>query len=121
MERTWTTKGQGCKHTNTPDKMVRLGRIFNDLEWDDVSGGTTFGIPNADGINVAIHSLRIPNVSHVASSNEMAPYGLFAIRGHFHNGWADIYVCDEGHRLVVLATDFHQNDTILDIPDHHLN
>jgi len=119
MKRNWTTKGS--KYNDTSDKKVRLGLMFDSLEWHHASVGMTMNMMSAEGIKEAINTLRIPNVSHVATSNEMAPYGFFAIRGHFSNGWADIYFCDEGSKLVVLASDFHQNDTILDIPDHHLN
>ena len=128
MKRTWTSAS--CKHTATPDKKVLLARMFDSLEWHEVSDGGVMGMKKANGVtvsaamNVAIHELKIPRVSHVTTSNEMAPYGLLAIRGHFTNGWADIYLCDEGHQLVVLATDFHPKDyeaLVEGIGNHNLN
>jgi len=103
MERNWTTKG--TEHNGTPDQKEKLGRMFDNLEWHDKP--VTMGMMQAEGIKVAIESLKIPKVSHVATSNEMAPYGLLAVRGHFSNGWANVYFCDEGSKLVVLASDFH--------------
>ena len=106
-ERTWTNVG--IDYNSTPELKVKLAGMFDRLEWLDVSEGITMGMMPGEGIKAAIEELKIPKVSHVATSNEMAPYGLYGIRGHFSNGRADVYLCDEGSSLVVLASDFYPN------------
>lgn len=58
------------------------------------------------GIKTAVRELRIPQVTHYAISNELAPYGLYAVEGHYINGTARAYICDEGSHLVPLCSDF---------------
>ncbi len=109
MERTWTTKGYG--YNETPEQKEQLAAMFDCLVWLEVSDELTMDMGYAEPINTAINELCIPTVSHVAISNEMAPYGLFGIRGHFSNGWANIYICLEVNNMVVLATDFYPVDS----------
>jgi len=109
MERSWTDKG--VEHNGTPEQKEQLAGMFDRLEWLDTSQGLTMAMMPGEGIKAAIEELRIPKVSHVADSHEMAPYGLYGIRGHFSNGRADVYLCDEGSSLVVLASDFYPNAT----------
>ena len=53
-----------------------------------------------------IKELRIPKVSHVAYSHEMAPYGLMGVKAHYKNGDANVFMVDEGSNIVIIATDF---------------
>ena len=44
-----------------------------------------------------ISQFRIPNVSHVADSPAMSPYGLVGVRGHYKNmPTVDIWAIDDG-------------------------
>lgn len=105
MERTWTSVGSD--HNGDDSKRARLAAIFDRLEWQELKPDTVEAMMPALGIRAAIEELRIPKVSHYAISNELAPYGLYAIRGHYKNGRADIFLCDEGSSMVVLASDFY--------------
>lgn len=40
----------------------------------------------------------------------MSPYGFFAIRGHFTNGMAQVYILDQGDILIPLAVDFLEKE-----------
>jgi hypothetical protein len=108
MERNWTSVG--AEHNGTDSQRVRLAAMFDRLEWKPIVAGEQVAMMPALGIRAAIDELRIPKASHYAISNEMAPYGLYGIWGHYKNGCAEVYVCDEGTRLVVLASDFHPNN-----------
>jgi hypothetical protein len=103
MVRTWTNVG--ILHSETPELRARLEGMFDRLPWKRYTPGAEEAMMPALGIRAAINELRIPRVSHYAISNELAPYGLYAIRGHFLNGRVDVYLVDEGSSLVVLASD----------------
>ncbi len=105
MQRTWTSVGS--EHNADDSKRARLAAMFDRLEWQELKPDTVEAMMPALGIRAAIKELRIPKVSHYAISRELAPYGLYGIRGHFTNGQAEVYLCDEGSRMVVLASDFH--------------
>lgn len=101
MKRTWTSVG--AKYNATDRQKTRLAGVFDRLQWQAIPCDMA-AMPGM-AIKTAIQELRIPKASHVASSHELAPYGLVAIRGHFTNGTAQVYVLDEGCSLVVLASD----------------
>lgn len=105
MERNWTTTG--AAYNGTDEQRERLGRIFDSLQWQEIP--CTLPMMQGEAIKAAIRELRLPKASHVADSHELAPYGLVAIRCHYKNGDAQVYILDEGVRLVVLASDFWPN------------
>lgn len=100
MKRTWTSVGK--KHTE--GREAEIGEMFNQLKWQKIP--CTMAAMPREGIKVAIKELRLPKVSHVASSHELAPYGLMGIKAHYKNGDAIIYIVDEGCSIVVIASDF---------------
>jgi len=104
MQRTWTSVGHD--HNGTEDQRARLAGMFSRLSWQEFVVGMEMPMMQGLGIQAAIKELRLPKVSHIADSNEMAPYGLYGIRCHYRNGMAQVYICDEGSQLVVLASDF---------------
>jgi hypothetical protein len=85
--------------------------MFDRLEWQELfPAGVTMAMMPGEAIKAAIAELRLPKVSHVATSNEMAPYGLIGIRAHYKNGTANVYLVDEGCQIVVLCSDFYPKD-----------
>jgi len=106
MQRKWTTIGKD--HNGTPEARRLLAGMFDRLDWKALPQNDVPMMPG-EGIKIAIQELRIPNVNAVAWSNELGPYGLYGIRGRYKNGRADVFICDEGSVLVVLATDFYPN------------
>lgn len=101
----------GAEHSDGEHNRARLGAAFAGLVWQEIPVGGSLEMPmmQGEGIKAAIRELRLPKVSHVADSNELAPYGLYGIRAHYKNGRADVYVIDEGSCLVVVAVDFYEN------------
>lgn len=108
MERTWTTRG--CEYNGTNEQKTALAGMFDRLQWQEIGQGITVPMMPGEAIKEAIVQLRLPKVSHIALSNEMAPYGLVGIRAHYKNGRADVYLCDEGTNCVVLCSDFYPNE-----------
>ena len=101
MKRTWTNVGK----EHTEGKEVELNEIFNRMEWHELP--YTMGAMPGMGIKEAIKQFKIPKVSHVATSNELAPYGLLGIKAQYKNGNAIIYLVDEGIGVVPIASDFY--------------
>lgn len=103
MQRNWTQVGH--EHNGTQEQRDRLSDAFDALDWQPIP--CTMSGMGGLGIQACINELRLRNVSHVAESHELAPYGLYGIRCGFANGSARVYVCDEGSQMVVLASDFY--------------
>lgn len=103
MERTWTQVGK----EHTEGKEAELSKMFDRLKWQEIPCEMAFA--PGEGIKQAIKQLRIPKVSHVADSHELAPYGLMGIKAHYKNGDAVVYLVDEGISVVVIASDFYPN------------
>lgn len=102
MQRSWTN----------------IGKEYTDGKQDEIAGmiGDTFswqtppcdmGMMPGEGIKAAIKELRIPKVSRVGASHEMAPYGLLGIEGNFENGKAQIFLVDDGLSVTPIVTDFY--------------
>jgi len=105
MKRNWTQTGRD--HNGTDEQKALLGGMFDRLEWQELYPGMELPMMPGEAIKATIVELRLPKVSHVALSNEMAPYGLIAARAHYKNGTANVYLVDEGSQLVVLCSDFY--------------
>lgn len=103
IKRTWTDVGKGY----TTGKHAKIGAMFDRMEWQKLP--CTMGMMPGEGIKEAIKQLRIPKVSHVASSHELAPYGLLGITGHYKNGCAKVYLIDTGTEVIPIASDFEEN------------
>jgi hypothetical protein len=105
MTRTWTTTGAdyvGDRET--------FARLFAGLEWEPVEGAK----PAMPGLSIkeAIRELRIPKVTRIAISNELAPYGLYGIEGNYKNGRALVYLVDRGTEIIPVASDFFPRDDV---------
>ncbi len=83
------------------------------MEWQELLPPPGLSLPMMPGeaIKATIRQLRLPEVSHVAISNQMAPYGLYGIRCRYTDGPAEIFLLDIGtetlvlcHRLLVAPT-----------------
>ena len=85
----------------------KLIPIFLAMDWQKVTPGFEMAMMPGLGIQAAIKELRIPKVSHVATSPELAPYGLYGIRGRFTGGGrdetVDLFIVDEGCSMHPLA------------------
>lgn len=109
MERNWTEVG--AEYNSTPEQRVKLSRIFEALDWKDIPpAGMDMAMMPAMALDAAIKELNLPKVSAVATSNELAPFGLVAARAKYKNGIVEVYLLDEGSKIVVLASDFYPND-----------
>jgi hypothetical protein len=104
--RDWTNIGREHGHSGTPDLDAKISRAIERLEWLDLATNRQAAMMPAMGISEAIAQLRIPKVSHYAISNELAPYGFYAIRGHYSNGMAQVYIIDAGDSLMPVCMDF---------------
>lgn len=100
MKRTWTQVGR----EHTEGKRGEIAGMIDRLNWQAIPCEMA-AMPGM-AIKAVIKELRIPKASHVASSHEMAPYGLLGIKAHYKNGDANIYLVDEGCQTVVIASDF---------------
>jgi len=105
MERTWTNVGS--EYNSTEGQKTSLSGMFNRLSWETIEQGKEVAFCPGEAIKQAIRQLSIPKASHFAISNELAPYGLVAVRGHYKNGMAEVFIIDEGSSLTVLASDFY--------------
>lgn len=103
MTRTWTEVGKN----HTDNKQGKIGAMLDRLEWHSLP--YTMGAMPGMGIKEAIKQLKLPKVSHVSCSHELAPYGLLGVKAHYKNGDVKVYLVDEGIGLVVIATDFEAN------------
>ena len=57
-------------------------------------------------IRHAIKEFRIPNVSHIADSAKLEPFGFYGIRGHYENGCGEIFLLDRGTEVVPIVSIF---------------
>jgi hypothetical protein len=80
-----------------------LTAIFAAVDWQEFTPGVEVAMMPGLGIQETIKQLRIPKVSHFAISNELAPFGLYGIRGHFENADVDFFVADAGSVMHALA------------------
>jgi len=101
LERTWTNIGK----EHSEQRHDELGAMFDRMDWQELP--CSIGMMPGLAIKEAIKQLRIPKVSHVAHSHELAPYGLEGIIGHYKNGEVRVYLIDTGTEITPLASDFY--------------
>ncbi len=100
MMRTWTEIGK--EYTKDNEKAIE--GMIDRLKWQELPCETSFMA--GEGIKEAIKQFKIPNVSHIAESSEMAPYGLYGIKAHYQDGDGVVYLVDDGLGLTPIASDF---------------
>jgi hypothetical protein len=108
MRRDWTEIGkreliEKREGEREPINQTEVEAAILNIEWQAVPCNLAMG-PGL-GIKEAIKQLRIPNVSHVADSHALAPYGLLGIFGHYANRDVRVYVLDAGDHLTPLCMD----------------
>jgi hypothetical protein len=110
--RTWTKVGTEVVGAPLDEGCIidrsAVVRAIGSLEWQEIPKGGKLEAPAMPGLGIsaAIKQLRIPKVSHVAWSSELAPYGFYGIRGHYKNGDAEIFIVDMGTHLTPVCTEF---------------
>lgn len=115
MTRTWTKVGRpaygyvGTDRGERPSITRQAGRrrieaAIERLDWGEIPAQLPMG-PGM-GIMAAVKELRLPRVSAIAISNELAPYSLYGIEANYRDGRARIYILDRGSDLLPLASDF---------------
>ena len=89
----------------------RIINICESAEWTHIpKEGITIAMMPALGIEGVIKEFKIPKVSHIAILRDLAPFGLYGIRGHYKNGDADIFVVDEGDHISPLCSFFTERE-----------
>jgi len=101
-ERNWTKIGKDY----TEGKEDRVGAIFDRMEW---SMPESMAMMPGLGIKECIKQLRLPKVTNVAVSHEMAPFGLIGVECNYKNGRARVFALDQGCEIVILCSDFYPN------------
>ena len=81
----------------------KLRRIIAAVDWQVLKVGMTMAMMPGDAINTLIREFKIPKVSHVCDSHELAPFGLVGVRGHYKNADVDIFAVDEGTHISPLC------------------
>lgn len=106
MDLSWTTVGEAAiglpLEDRTPITREVILTAIAGLEWRDAAGS----LPAVPGLAIkgCIEELRIPKVSRVAISHDLAPFGLYGIEGHYTNGTAHVFVVDLGSHLLPVAS-----------------
>lgn len=106
MLRTWTNVG--AEHTEGEPARKKIANVIKGIEWRTVPCDMA-AMPGL-AIKELIKLLRLPKVSHVADSHELAPYGFVAIRCHYKNGMAELFAIDTGTEITPLCSDFYAVD-----------
>jgi hypothetical protein len=104
VKRNWTQVGVNYSHGKRP----MISKAIDHMKWQVVLCDMAFA--PGEGIKVAIQQFKIPKVSQVAFSQELAPYGLLGIQGHYKNGVARIYILDAGERLIPICSDIYRKE-----------
>ena len=102
-QRTWTNVG--AEHTEGEAARKVIEKAIEGLEWQAVPCDMA-AIPGL-AINGLIAELRLPKVSHVADSHELAPYGFVAVRCHYKDGTCELFAIDTGTETTPLCSDFY--------------
>jgi len=94
------------EHNGTDRQKAMIQKAAAKMDWLEMpKGGETLSLPMmpGEGIKAAIKEYRIPKVSHVAISNQLAPYGFYGIRGHYIGAVVDIFLIDTGTSIAALC------------------
>lgn len=91
----------GKEFSGSQNQKDRILEIIGRVQWQPVQLDTVkMGIMQGYAIEEAVKHFKIPKVSHVADSHELAPFGLICIRGHYVNDSVDLFFVDKGDILV---------------------
>jgi hypothetical protein len=78
------------------------------MEWRTLP--CEMGMGPGMAIKEAIKAFKIPKVSRVATSSEIAPYGLLGVEGNYKNGRCQIFLVDDGLSVTPIRTDFYSKE-----------
>jgi len=95
----WTEIGKARGQSETKKQRAQIRGAMEAIEWQEIptdGASLEMGFMPGEGIKAAIRQLRLPDVSHVATSSELAPYGLLGIRTHYNNADVDVFIVDRG-------------------------
>lgn len=104
MKIDWTKIGG--EYNGTKELKTKLLAAHSRLTWLDLKDKPTMGMMQGMGIKSAIKNFHIP-ATHVSETSELAPYGLYGIRGKYENGTVDILIIDEGIAIVPVCMIHH--------------
>jgi len=79
----------------------RLKVIMGRVEWHKLP--YTMAMMPGEAIKGLVKEFKIPKVSHVCDSHELAPYGLVGIRAHYKNADVEFFAVDEGSHISPLC------------------
>lgn len=86
----------------------RIIEILSKMEWQELEEGMSLPMSPGLGIEFLIKEFKIPRVSHIAISNEMTPFGLYGIYGHYRNADVKLYFVDEGSHISSLCQEVEE-------------
>jgi len=84
----------------------KVAAALDAMDWQPVPCEVAF-MPG-EAIKAMVRECRIPRVSHVAISHDLAPCGLVAVFGHYKNADVKVYAVDKGTSTVILAMDVYE-------------
>lgn len=104
MRRDWTNVGlEVCPL----DHRETFGRYIDAMRWIDLgpSGHDGPMMPLGE-ISECIQDLRIPKVDRISyDSRDLAPYGLYGVRGTYKNARVTVYIVSRGHDCIPVCMD----------------
>jgi len=95
----WTEIGKSRGQSETKEQRDRIRGAMKVMDWLEIptdGASLEMAFMPGEGIKAAMRQLRLPDVSHVATSNELAPYGFLGVRTHYKNADVDVFIVDRG-------------------------
>lgn len=91
----------GREFSGSQEKRDRMLEAIGRVQWQLLqSDMLKIGMMQGYALEEAVKHFKIPKVSHVACSHDLAPFGLICIRGHYTNASVDLFFVDKGESLV---------------------
>jgi hypothetical protein len=72
----------------------KITAIIGRMTWKSLP--CDMGFMQGEAIKEIIKEFKMPGVSHVSDSHELAPYGFLGIRAHYSNADVELYAIDNG-------------------------
>jgi len=79
----------------------KIEQICRGVDW--IKPPCTMPFMPGECISTLIAEFKIPNVSHVCYSHELAPFSLVGIRARYKNADVDFFAVDEGSHVSSLC------------------
>lgn len=89
------------------DKKEEFEKAITEMEWKLVTSEMQLPLSTGFAIKEFVNKLQLPRVSHIALSNDFAPYGFYGLRTHYGDGQVEIYILDTGLAGAVICSDKH--------------